>query len=286
MRSKEIVRNKGVNIITNYLNSVKSSKRFSDKTNILQDVKITRRFFKNHPEIIVGKSDKGNTTVVIERSAYFAEMNKIFSDSALYLKLNFDPTARTEKKCKELIKDLVTKGSISKWKGEALKNHNSVAPKAYGLRKTHKQNVSYRPIISNIDSPCYHLSKFVHNILSQVCSTFHRSAKSSFEVAEKLKGVKLHTGYILISLDVVSLFPSIPKSLIIEMITKKWNWFEAYTELSKAEFIRTLKFIFDSSYFVMDGDFYRQLDGTAMGSPCSPSLANLVMELCVNKFFV
>ena len=73
------------------------------------------------------------------------------------------------------------------------------------------------------------------------------------------------------------------QSLVIEMVIKKWNWFEAYTELNKTDFVRVINFIFDTSYFAIDGQFFKQLDGTAMGSPCSPSLANLVMEMCVDS---
>lgn len=35
--------------------------KFTDKANILGDVKLTKRFIKNHPEIVIGRSDKGNS---------------------------------------------------------------------------------------------------------------------------------------------------------------------------------------------------------------------------------
>ena len=119
--------------------------------------------------------------------------------------------------------------------------------------------------------------------MSKVCSTFHRSVKNSKEVVQLLRQVNIPKGYILISLDVVSLFPNIPKMLILDIIRKKWRWFECYTDIPKDLFIRVISFLFESSYFVIEGRFYMQLDGSAMGNPSSPSIANLMMEVIIQE---
>lgn len=41
--------------------------------------------------------------------------------------------------------------------------------------------------------------------------------------------------------------------------------------------------MFESSYFKFNGNFYKQLDGTAMGNPTSPVLANIVMNHLIMK---
>lgn len=210
-------------------------------------------------------------------------MNSMFSDEKLYKKLNKDPTKIIEKQCKNLIKELVEKKAISQMKAIFLKNNNCISPKAYGLRKTHKVGtIAYRPIVSNIGSPCYNLSKYVHEQLSLICSTFHRNMKNSFQVAQLLADVTIPTNHVLISLDVVSLFPSIPKELVIKKIKEKWNWLENYLEITRDLFIKLIQFMFDSSYFRFDGQFYKQLDGTMMGSPASPSIANFIMEIVIS----
>lgn len=283
VKKREVIRSKGINIITNFYHQVSITDCLPTNINILKDFKITQQFVKNHPEILIGRSDKGNTTVVVKREEYFNEMKKMFDDKSLYATLNSDPTAKFERKCKELIKELVKCGAVSKWRAEFLKNNNSPPPKAYGLRKTHKVGkIAYRPVISNIDSPTYAISKYIHGILANVCSTFHRSVKNSFQVVSILKDVILPDDYIFISLDVVSLFPSIPKKLILEIISSKWNWFANYTEIPKSLFLKIIEFLFESSYFVIDGSYYILLDGSPMGAPCSPSIANILMEVLVS----
>lgn len=249
----------------------------------MKDLVQAQKFLKNNPEIVVGRSDKGNSTVVVKKEEYFTEMNAMFDDKTMYKEDNKDPTDKYERQCKKLIKELVDSNSVTKWKAEYLKNHNSLPPKAYGLKKTHKEGKKYRPVICNIDSPTYNLSKFVHGILANVCSTFHRSIKNSFDVCSLLKSIYLPKEYVLISLDVISLFPSIPKQLVEDIISKNWKWFEPYTEIPKPLFLKIIRFLFESSFFVFNEKFYTQLDGTAMGNPCSPSISNLVLEFLISS---
>ncbi|VEN51651.1 unnamed protein product [Callosobruchus maculatus] len=100
----------------------------------------------------------------------------------------------------------------------------------------------------------------------------------SYELVDTLKELNLPSNYILISLDVTSLFTNIPKQLIINLITKYWKKICEFTNIPQTTFIEIINVCFDTSYFVFHGIFYQQLDGTAMGNPCSPVLANLVME--------
>lgn len=93
--------------------------------------------------------------------------------------------------------------------------HNTIAPKLYCLRKTHKQNLSLRPVVSNVNSPGYNISKFVSNILNSVNSTSDFNIKNSYELTETLKSVKVPKDFVLISLDVNSLFTNIPKNLVL-----------------------------------------------------------------------
>lgn len=250
----------------------------------MKHVKAAKRFARDHPNIIVGRADKGNATVLVSRDEYFTAMSAMFGDEAVYKKIPRDPTSRVEGQCKNIIKALVEEGAISKRRSYSLKNSNCVAPKAYGLRKTHKVGtIAYRPVVSNIGSPCYNLSRYVHEELAKICSTFHRNMKDSFQVVQILKDTIIPKDHVLISLDVVSLFPSIPKELVVEKLRKHWRWLENYVEPSKELFIRMVSFIFESSYFIFDGQFYSQIQGTMMGNPASPSIANVIMDLLISE---
>ena len=53
---------------------------------------------------------------------------------------------------------------------------------------------------------------------------------------------------------------------------------EVVCDLSIDQVIILLEFSLNTSYFVCDGVFYRQIRGATMGSPISPGVANLAME--------
>ena len=84
------------------------------------------------------------------------------------------------------------------------------------------------------------------------------------------------------SLDVVSLFPSIPKTYIKEIIKENWEFIAAYTSIDTAdEFLDIVEHLFKNSYFQYENNFIQQLEGLAMGNVCSPSFANLVVNSMV-----
>lgn len=93
------------------------------------------------------------------------------------------------------------------------KSYNGIAPKLYGVRKTLKSDsVSFRLIVSCINPRNNQIyegfcMKFCY--LSQLLLV-----KNPFKFVAFIKKGAIPENYILISLDVVSLFTNVPKSLI------------------------------------------------------------------------
>ncbi|KAI4476142.1 hypothetical protein M0804_013832 [Polistes exclamans] len=136
----------------------------------------------------------------------------------------------------------------------------------------------------SLGSPCYKIAKFLHLLLTRtISSKFVFSIKNSFEFAEFIRGTKLPEGYILVSLDVISLFTNIPKELVIKIIEDNWDELSKYITVHKKTLIELIQFCFESSYFRFNGVFYQQLDGSSMGNPASPVLANIVMNYILKK---
>ena len=48
--------------------------------------------------------------------------------------------------------------------------------------------------------------------------------------------------------------------------------------LTKDEVMKLLKLVLENCVFSFQGNFFKQLHGAAMGSPCSPVVANIYME--------
>ena len=275
--AKSDLRSVCVNSITNFVSRVEHS-NLTRSNHIIKDFILTRDFLKSHPELLIMCSDKGNSTVVMYKDEYISGMNELLTDRLTYTTLASDPTVKYQNQANKLIKQLVSEGYIDDMSSKRLIKHNTVSPKLYGLRKTHKPGISLRPVVSCINSPSYDLATFVHQILAQVTTTFQFNIKNSFEFVEFIKRVTLPPNCLLVSLDVTSLFTNIPRDLVLSIIKKKWRFISAYTSLSQDLFCKLINFLFDSSYFSFNGRVYQQLDGSAMGNPASPVLANLVMN--------
>lgn len=95
---------------------------------------------------------------------------------------------------------------------------------------------------------------------------------------KKLKNVKVPDDYVLISLDVVSLYTSIPNKLAIKSIEKRWNKIKTLTDIPKTEFVESVDTTLHSTYFAYNDTFYKQIDGCAMGSSISSIIAQIDME--------
>ena len=85
----------------------------------------------------------------------------------------------------------------------------------------------------------------------------------------------------IVSFDVVSLFTSIPTELAIEIAKGRLNndsTLNSRTGLSPDDICDMLAFCLNSTQFQFRGKYYKQSQGTAMGSPVSVVVANMVME--------
>jgi len=78
---------------------------------------------------------------------------------------------------------------------------------------------------------------------------------------------------------VVFLFTNIPIDLAIKCIyKKKWQLILNTCKINKEEFLKAVRLVLDSTYFIFNNKIYRQKFETPMGSPLSPIIADLVMQ--------
>ncbi|XP_062714618.1 uncharacterized protein LOC134291187 [Aedes albopictus] len=126
------------------------------------------------------------------------------------------------------------------------------------------------------------LSKYVGRIL-QASINSRYNVTDSFSFCDYINSVRLPEGYVLVSFDVVSLFTCIPRELVSHTIIQCWDEIKKHTDINLDLFLEITVFCIECSYFSYRGRYYKQVSGTAMGNPLSPTIADMVMELLMNN---
>ncbi|XP_044757504.1 uncharacterized protein LOC123315739 [Coccinella septempunctata] len=274
--STNLARSSLINSITNF---IRSKNQETDRlNNILRKwIRETKQFLKTNENIIITKADKSKTTVAIFREEYDQKALNILDDNTTYCQINEDPTKNVQSKLNKIVTKLYKEKKIGESTYKLLKCTNGLCPRIYFLPKIHKLNNPLRPIVSYIGSPLYNLSKYLAQLLNHAFEKDDRYTRNSFELVEYLKTVTIPDRYILISLDVVSLYTNVPLDLAITIIEKKWGKIEPHTTLSVEEFLQLFTFCIENSYFMFNDAFFRQIFGLGMGNNLAPVTSDIVM---------
>ena len=250
-------------------------------TNLPSNLRKALKSLRENKDIIILPADKGKATVVMNKSDYEDKMNHMLSDEQTYSKVDKDPASSMERKLNSLLLSLKKKGSLCPGTYNRLRSTGGLTPYIYGLPKIHKPDVPLRPIVSFCTSPTYQLSKFLARLLSPLVGNSTSYVKNSAEFQSFISSERLNSDEILVSFDVVSLFTKVPIGLAVDVARKRLSLdetLEARTNLSVSEIVNLLEFCLNATYLAFRGNVYRQVYGTAMGSPVSVTVANLVME--------
>ena len=230
--------------------------------------------------LIVLPADKGRLTVVMDRNEYDCKVFSMLRDLQTYRELPRDPASGLRTKMNSLLLSLRRQGEIPDSLYYRLRSSSGTTPLLYGLPKVHKSGIPLRPIVSFCSSPTYRLSQHLCHILSPLVGNSDCNVKNSSSFANFIC-TQVLTNEVLVSFDVVSLFTKVPTGLAISVARKKLESDDSFsdrTALSVDNVIRLLSFCLDATYLSFRGKFYQQIYGTAMGSPVSVTVANMVME--------
>ena len=129
----------------------------------------------------------------------------------------------------------------------------------------------------------YNLAKYLTKILKVYVGHTPSFVKDSKDLTDKLKSIKLQDNEELVSFNVPALFTNIPVNqaldVINELITSHQTdmefkskvgkaWYEIADHLDREDIMLFLKIVLNNCVFSFQGQFYKQLHGAAMGSPC------------------
>ena len=137
-----------------------------------------------------------------------------------------------------------------------------------------------------VGSVTYDVAKHLASILAPLVGNFEFHVKNSTEFVQFVRTLSLAEDETMVSFDVKSLFTSVPTDVacdiargrLEEEMGREDSTIRAQTGMDVEDIVLLLKLCLNTTYFQVNGKFYRQKQGAAMGSPVSVIVANLFME--------
>ena len=241
--------------------------------------------------LVVKKADKGSCVVVWDRDDYLLEASQQLENVSIYrnivfkdrLLVNLVDTSNT------MFRNLCRKGLISnkqlKYFTYEFKNATNLG-KLYFLPKIHKKlhNVPGRPVISNCGAPTENTSEFLDHNLKSLMQSGKSYIKDTNDFLDKVRKLKnLPSNSILVTADVVGLYPSIPHDLGLEALEKALES-RIQKIIPTEDLIEMASFVLKNNFFEFNDVVMQQISGTAIGTKFGPPYACIFMDQIENEF--
>ncbi|BHF69138.1 hypothetical protein SprV_0301218000 [Sparganum proliferum] len=224
-------------------------------------------------------TDKGRSTVVLDRTDYLQKAKGLLEDRQFYVPCATNPVKALIHEINAKLLVLENSGVVTPTDRRMARPQDTALARFYGLSKVHKEGAPLRPIVSLKSTPACGLAKWLFRRLMFLTAESDTTVSSSAQFLEKLKGVSLHPNEVMVSFDVTSLSTSIPQDLAIEtielLLQSKYD--ETENRLGHAQVLQLLKFCL-RTYFTLDGTIYEQVKDTPMGSPISGFIVEAVLQ--------
>ena len=208
-------------------------------------------------------------------------------ETSNFQKLDADPTQKFEKKVQTALLNIKT--AIGEDEYKKIYPSGSNPGKFYGTAKVHKlsqedaknlanvDKLPLRPIVSNIGTATYKLSKYLAQLLAPLGKSRY-TVTSTEDFINRVKTMKPRSNQKMISFDVVSLFTNVPLEKTIDIILRKVYREKLIKTKIKREDLKNLLYLCTKEgHFTFNGETFIQTDGVMMGSPLGSLIANIFM---------
>jgi hypothetical protein len=251
----------------------------------------------NKLDILIAPADKNLGFVILDTVIYKQAISNFLGDSKTYLiiqpkefdKLNCIALAECWKFTK-LLKKFHFLDSQQMYLLDIAVERTKVTNRTmYGLPKVHKEPKTWaipflipkiRPIIAGVNSHTYFFEKVLTSILQPIAENLKYTLNSSLQLKSLLMNIENYSNLLLFTLDVESLYPSIPIQEGIDIVSNRIKeWYEKrYNPLLIESMIGILTILLKNNTLQFDNKCYLQICGTAMGMAFAPAYANIYMD--------
>ena len=235
-------------------------------------------------DLVIKAADKGGATVVWRTDLYRQEAFRQLSDTSFYAKVDKDLTPGNQKSVKETIQDLISKNELP----SSAQNLIISTPRTsvvYFKPKIHKANNPGRPIVSACSCPTELISSYLDKIMAPIVKTLPTYIKDTNHALAIFRDFNFaNENKFIFTMDITSLYTVIPNNEGLQALK---HFFDQRTtkEPSTQTLLRLAELVLTLNCFSFSGNFYKQINGVAMGTKMGPSYANLFVGYIENQLF-
>ncbi|XP_070182243.1 uncharacterized protein [Littorina saxatilis] len=237
-------------------------------------------------EVRISTADKGGAVVVQDTDNYIKEAERQLNNSLHYSKADNDHTVAIAKASNKIVEDIHDRGFIDdvtyRWAKTEL---NTVRTHCfYHLPKIHKtlENPPGQPIVSGVKGPTVKLSKLVDSWLQDLVVQLPSHVKDTTHMLQTVQDLNttegpFNPGTLLVTIDVVGLYTNTPHDDMETALRHFLTLKPLPNTPPAATIVQVVRHILSNNVFTFEEQLYKQEHGTAMGTPMTPTIANLFM---------
>ena len=248
-----------------------------------------KKFTQIRTQLTLKPADKNLGLVVLNTDDYLHLCTTHLSNTNTYRQTDIFPAARIHKKLQDTLIDF----------SEILKPHKKLydcllpsekktqAPRFYGIPKVHKRFTvlpPIRPIVSHSNSLLTPTGKFIDHILQPIAKSYPDYLHNSTALIRLLQCTHIPDNAILVTIDVESLYPSIPQAECLSVIYEEMHARKDLLLFTPNLIIKLLHTNMNYNYFEFGPLTFQQVKGTAMGAAFSPTVANIFLSVILRTF--
>ena len=290
-----------------YANELSEKDRLEFNDNLTKIQREGLKSLKSKDNILISKADKGSSFIVLDRDFYRQKVLEKL-ESSTYQKIHRNVDYFTMLKLKTFCKKYGN--CLTKKEKNAITKFDFKTTFIYGLPKIHKSHIikdavsnsntkfikvlrpldlGFRVIFGGPNNPTTGLASLVNEILNPFVTQVKSVVKDSVDFINRMPVfAEKDLPYIQMwSVDIKDMYPSINHSLGMEALQ---FWLEKFPNLLPSRF--SVQFILEAMFFILEnnvgyfnGDYYKQVVGTATGIKPAPPYANLTIGYLEIKLF-
>ena len=253
----------------------------SNYSNLTVQEQEALRNLKNDNAIIIKEADKGSGVVIWDREDYLKEADNHLLDSNFYSEYisETDPLSLLKDKITQALDKIKERGDIDNQTLNYLMVNNPRLGRFYLLPKIHKRlpGVPGRPVISNCSYSTENIAKFLDFHIQPLSKKVNSYLKDTTDFLRKIKALgPLPDNAILVTMDVVGLYPNIPHEGGLKALENALNRREDQS-INTTSLMELAELALKNNYFEHVYKIYKQEQGTAIGAKFAPSYAIVYM---------